>query len=357
MAVTGIDAEKAEAFAGRLLGILNDGMLTLLISVGHRTGLFDTMAELAPATSEEIARAAGLDERYVREWLAGVAVGGLVELEPEPGTYRLPPEHAAFLTRAAGTDNLATFAQFSGLFGAIEEKVVECFRSGGGVPYDDMPAFQHLQSEESSRVFDATLVDVTLPLAPGLVDKLRAGADVLEIGCGMGHASNLIAAAFPSSRVTGVDISEEGIAAAREEAQRLGVENATFVQQDGASIAPGAWDAILACDVIHDLARPRETLRAIHEGLRPGGIFLMIDIRGSSHVHENFEHPLGPALYTASIFHCLTVSLAQGGEGLGTMWGEQKARELLAEAGFDDVTPHAVEGDILNTYYVARKHA
>ena len=110
-----------------------------------------------------------------------------------------------------------------------------------------------------------------------------------------------------------------------------------------------------AFDVIHDLPRPAETLRAIHAALRDEGVFLMVDIAASSHVHENVEHPLGPSLYTASIFHCMTVSLANDGPGLGTMWGEQTARELLEAAGFHDVEVKRVETDFLNSYYIARK--
>src|SRR5438552_853501 len=129
MATTEIDATRAEAFAGRALQILNDGMLTLLLSVGHQAGLLDTMAEQGAVTSEELARVAGLNERYVREWLAGMTVGAIVEHDPEAGTYVLPPEHAACLTRAAGPNNLASFAQYTSLFGELEPQVVECFRN------------------------------------------------------------------------------------------------------------------------------------------------------------------------------------------------------------------------------------
>lgn len=355
MTTTEINASRAEEFAGRTLGMLNDGMLSLLVSVGHQTRLLDTMAGLEPATSEEIAHAAGLQERYVREWLAGMTVGGIVEHDHEAGTFRLPPEHAICLTRAAGPDNLASFAQYISLFGEIEQLVVRCFREGGGVPYSAMPRFQTLQAEESAQIQDAGLIAVTLPLEPGLVDRLRSGIDVVDIGCGHGHAANLIADAFPASRIVGIDISEPGIAAAVAEAARLRLENARFEIRDALELEPGSADLVTAFDVIHDLPRPQETVRAIHAALRPGGVFLMVDIAASSHLHENLEHPLAPALYTASIFHCMTVSLANGGPGLGTMWGEQTALAILGEAGFEDVTIERVESDILNEYYIARK--
>jgi 2-polyprenyl-3-methyl-5-hydroxy-6-metoxy-1,4-benzoquinol methylase len=352
MATTEFDSARADEFAGRTLQLLNDGMLTLLVSLGHRSGLFDAMAELEPSTSAQIAEAAGLDERYVREWLAGMTVGGIVEHDPGAGTYELRPEHAACLTRAAGSSNLASFAQYASLFGELEDHVLDCFRRGGGVPYSAMPRFQELQAEESAQIQDAGLIDVTLPLVDGLVERLRAGASVLDVGCGHGHAANLIADAFPASRITGIDISEQGITAARAEAARLRLDNSRFELRDALSLEPSSYDVVTAFDVIHDLPRPAETVAAIHAALRPGGVFLMVDIAASSHVHENLDHPLAPALYTASIFHCMTVSLAQGGPGLGTMWGEQQALEILAEAGFGAVEIKRVETDFLNAYYI-----
>jgi len=355
MATTEIDAARVEQFAGRMLQILNDSMLTLLLSVGHQTKLFDTMATLPPSSSAEIAAAAGLDERYVREWLAGLTVGGIVEHDPDGATYVLPPEHAAMVTRAAGPNNLASFAQYSALFGELEQEVVRAFEDGQGVPYSAMPRFQALQAEESAQIHDGALIDVTLPLVDGLVERLRAGIDVVDVGCGHGHAMNLIADAFPSSRVRGIDISEEGIQAAREEAKRLRLDNAVFDVTDALTLEPAAYDLITTFDVVHDLPRPTETVRAIHDALRPGGVYLMVDIAASSHLHENLEHPLGPALYTASIFHCMSVSLANGGPGLGSMWGEQQALEILRGAGFEDVEVKRVEADFLNNYYIARK--
>ncbi len=358
MATRELDAAKAEAFAGTLLGILNGGATSLFVSIGHQTGLLDAMAELEPATSEEIAAATGLNERYVREWLAGLTVSGVIEHHPEAGTYALPPEHAACMTRAAGPDNLASFAQYIGLFAEVEQDVVECFRHGGGVPYARFPRFQRLMAEESAQVNDAVLVDVTLPLVPGLVERLRAGIDVLDVGCGSGHAVNLMANAFPESRCTGYDFSEEGIAAGRAEAAQLSLTNARFELRDVTALdEPGGYGLVTAFDVVHDTAAPERLLAGIASALAPGGVFLMVDIAASSHVHENVDHPLGPALYAASLFHCMTVSLAQDGAGLGTMWGEQKALELLAAAGFADVEVKHVEGDILNSYYVARKEA
>lgn len=354
MSVTAPDAVKQEAFAGRMVQVVNDTCLGLMAGLGHQSGLFDRMATMAPATSAEIARAAGLNERYVREWLGAMVVGGFVDYEPEQGTYALPPEHAASLTRAAGPDNLARIAQDFGMMGEVEQQVLEAFRTGGGLPYSAYPRFQGLQAEESGEVFDLALVNGIVPLVPGLTERLRSGIEVLDIGTGHGHAVNVLARAFPASRFQGLDMSEEGIAAARAEAAALGLANTAFDIGDCAEVS-GSYDLVTAFDVIHDLARPARALACVAAALAEDGVFLMGDIAASSRLEENIDHPLGPALYTFSVFYCMSVSLGEGGEGLGTVWGEQTARKMLGEAGFGRIDTQRVEGDILNVYYVARR--
>jgi 2-polyprenyl-3-methyl-5-hydroxy-6-metoxy-1,4-benzoquinol methylase len=351
-----LDQAKSEAFAEHMLGVLNSGALSLMLSIGHKTGLFDTMSHLAPSTSEQIAKAGGLQERYVREWLAAMVTGRIIEYDAASRTYRLPAEHAAWLTRGAGPNNLAFQTQYIVLQANVQDEVVDCFVHGGGVPYSSFPTFQRLMAEDSAQIFDASLVQTTLPSISGLVERLRVGIDVADIGCGSGHAINLMAQAFPKSRFVGYDISEEGIAAAHAEAKRLGVTNAHFEVQDVPHLAtPERYDLITAFDAIHDQAKPTQVLSAIAKALRPGGMFLMVDFAASSHLEENLDHPLAPFLYTISCNHCMTVSLASGGEGLGTMWGEQKARQMLSAAGFTQLQVMQVEGDIFNNYYIASK--
>ncbi|NEA57197.1 methyltransferase domain-containing protein [Streptomyces sp. SID13666] len=354
MSVAELDAVEQEAFAGRMIQMVNDACLGMMTGLGHESGLFDTMAGMPPARSEEIALAAGLNERYVREWLGAMVVGRVVDYVPEHGTYVLPPEHAASLTRAAGPDNLARIAQDLSMMGEVEQQVLEAFRTGSGVPYSAYPRFQALQAEESGEVYDLALVNAIVPLVPGLPERLRTGIDALDIGCGQGHAVNVLAAAFPASRFHGLDMSEGGIAAARAEAAELGLANVEFQVGDCAALT-GSYDLITAFDVIHDLARPTQTLAAIAGALNDDGVFLMGDIAASSRLEENTDHPLGPALYTFSTFYCMSVSLSEGGEGLGTVWGEETARRMLTEAGFNQVDTQRVEGDILNVYYVARR--
>ena len=346
----------AEEFAERMLRTMNEAALALMVSVGHRTGLFDAMAGMPAATSAGIASAAGLDERYVREWLAVMTTGRIVEHDGAAGTYRLPSEHAAWLTREAGMQNLATGMQYIGLMAMVEDQIVECFRHGGGVPYSAFPRFQAVMAEDSGAVHDATLIDVTLPLVPGLAARLSDGIDVADVGCGSGHAVNLMAGAFPRSRFTGFDFSAAGIAAARAEAGRRGLENARFEQRDAARLGEAArFDFVTTFDAVHDQARPDLMLAGIAAALRPGGIYLCVDTSASSKLADNLGHPLATFLYTVSCMHCMTVSLADGGMGLGTMWGEQTARKMLGEAGFTSVEAKRIDGDIVNAYIIARK--
>lgn len=356
MTTTELDPGKVEEFAGRMVGLMNSSMLGLMTSVGHRTGLFDTMATLPASTSAQVAEAAGLDERYVREWLNAMTVGRFVEYDASNRTYVLPPEHAASLTRAAGPGNMANMTQFTSLMGGVEDEIVECFRAGGGVPYSRFPKFQELMAEMSGQVHDVALIGGELALVPGLLDRLRDGIDVCDIGCGQGHAINLMAKEFPNSRFTGLDFSEEGIAAAQKEAAELGLANTTFEVKDAATLdGSTTFDFVTVFDAIHDQAKPDVVLKGIAAALKPGGVFLCVDIAGSSNVEENLEHPLAPMLYSVSTFHCMTVSLALDGAGLGTMWGEQKANEMFRAAGFTSVEANHVPEDIMNVYYVCQK--
>ena len=350
--------ETGPQFVDRLIGILNGGMLGLMISVGHRTRLFETMAGAPALTSAAIAERAGLRERYVREWLGAMVTGKIVEYDPALRTYALPSRRAAFLVRAAGIDNLATQAQYLALLGSVEDQIVRCFHDGGGVPYSAYGKFQQLMAEDSAQTFDTRLIGTILPLVDGLIARLRTGIDVADVGCGSGHALNLMAAEFPASRFFGYDFSDEGLAAGRKEASAKKLTNVRFEAKDVATLdVKRAFDLVTSFDAIHDQAHPDRVLAAIQRALRPGGVYLCVDIAASSELAENVGHPLGPMLYTISAMHCMTVSLALGGMGLGAVWGEQLARSMLADAGFVHVELRRVEGDVFNNYYIARAAA
>lgn len=352
------DQHKSETFSERLMESFNGGALCFMTSIGHRTGLFDVMATMPPATSQEIARKARLDERYVREWLGAMTSGKVVECVPD-GLYRLPAEHAAWLTRAASPANMAVFAQYLPLLGEVEEEIIQCFRQGGGVPYERYPRFHQVMAEESAQTIVAALEEHILPLVPHVLARLKSGIRVLDVGCGSGRALNRLASLFPSSRFVGYDLSREAITRARHEAEEAGLANLAYEEKDLTTFhetgTPGAFDFITTFDAVHDQAQPLNVLKGIARALADDGTYLMQDIRASSHHHENIDHPAGPFLYALSCMHCMTVSLAQDGEGLGAMWGRQKAEELLRQAGFKSIEIHQLAHDSHNDYYVIRK--
>ena len=353
------DPAKAEAFAEKFLGALNYGALCLMASIGHRTGLYDCMSRLAPSTSSELAKQAGLNERYVREWLGAMVTAGVVECDPATNRFRLPPEHAGFLTRAAGADNIAVFAQYIAELGSVESEIVECFRKGGGVPYEKFKRFHELMAEDSGQSVMSALESHVVPLVPGLDAHLTQGIRVLDVGCGMGRIMNRLAELYPKSRFVGMDLSPEAIAGAQREASQKGLRNIEFIVRDlsdfDSTADPDSFDLITTFDAVHDQAKPLSVLKGIHRALKSDGVYLMQDIRASSHAHKNIGHPLGTLLYTISTMHCMTVSLAQGGEGLGAMWGEEKAREYLQKAGFRSVETENLAHDIQNNWYLVRK--
>ena len=187
------DSGKAEAFAGHFLTALNHGALCLMASIGHRTGLFDVLRDLPPSTSEEIAASAGLDERYVREWLGAMATAGVGEVDSATDHFVLQAEHAACLTRAAAADNMAVFAQFIARLAGVEDDIVKCFHRGGGVPYERYPRFHEVMAEDSGQSVLSSLESYILPLVPGLTDQLTRGIRVLDAGCGRGRIMTRLA--------------------------------------------------------------------------------------------------------------------------------------------------------------------
>lgn len=354
------DQQKAEAFADRLVGALNEGALMLMTSIGHRTGLFDTMSELPPSTSEQIAEVANLNERYVREWLGAMVTSKVIDYDKASDTYLLPKEHSAFLTRSASPDNIAVFAQYIPLLGTVEDDIVKCFKEGGGVPYSRYGRFHTVMAEDSGQTVLSSLFDHILPLVPDITEKLEQGIRVADMGCGRGKAINMMAEKYPNSEFVGIDLSIEAISYGKNEAREKNLQNVKFIAKDLTSFDDDAidkeFDFVTTFDAVHDQANPLALLKGIYKSLKPGGIYLMQDIHSSGHVHGNLHHPIGPLLYTISCMHCMTVSLAQGGEGLGAMWGQRQAKSLLHKAGFQEFTIHQLEHDFQNDYYVIYKY-
>jgi 2-polyprenyl-3-methyl-5-hydroxy-6-metoxy-1,4-benzoquinol methylase len=352
----GIDKEKPEVFGENLLDMLNHGALALMISIGHRTGLFDIMDGLSGSTCQEIAHEAGLNERYVREWLGAMVSGKIVDYESLSRKYSLPVEHSQWLTRKASPNNMAVFAQYISVMGSVEDKIVDCFDRGGGVPYEEFKRFHQVMAEDSFQTVVSALIEHILPLVPGLTDSLEQGIRVMDVGCGSGLALILLAKNFPKSEFFGIDLSREAIENGAKEASENGATNLNLEVMDVSDWnAKEAYDLITTFDAVHDQAKPDMVLKKICHALKSAGTYLMQDIAGSSRLENNLDHPAAPFLYTISCMHCMTVSLAQNGAGLGAMWGRELAVEMLKAAGFSQIDVKQLPHDFQNYFYVVTK--
>ncbi len=351
-----LDRKRVQEFARKVFGFYTGGVLTLMIELGYRHGLFEAAAQ-GPATSSELAARAGLDERYVREWLGAMATGGVVDYDAATSLFTLPAEHAQCLT-GASSRNLAPGSQTLRMLATRLPKVSDCFSQGGGVPYSEFrPDFTEAMDASWRRIYDGLLIKAFLPLVKGVPERLQQGIRVADVGCGTGHAVNVMAREYPRSTFVGFDLGEDAIARARAEAHAMGLANARFERLDATTLPPDPkFDLITSFDAIHDQRDPAAALRRIAGALATDGVYLMMEPRASSALADNLGQPFAPYLYGISVLHCMTVSLAEGGAGLGTAWGEQVARSMLAEAGFTRVEALEAPGP-QNTIYVCGKSA
>lgn len=347
-----MNQEQVKRFGQELMRRYGEAMTVLLVDLGDRTGLLAATAQ--GGTSQEIATRAGLAERPVREWLHGMVVGGIVE--HEAGSFRLPPEHGALLVGATPY-NLAPLARAAAMGLGRAERLEEALRSGAGIPGDELhDGFTDVVDRMSRYRFDALLAEVYLPAAGDVHERLRAkGGRVADVGCGSGHAANLMARALPQAEVVGFDAYAPGLAQARTEAERLGLTNVRFEAADMATVATeGPFDLVTAFDVIHDLGDPTGALAAIREALVADGVFLLYDIGAPSDLDEQVALPWAPLMYGFSLAYCVQGALADGGDALGNMWGRERAEAMLRDAGFDGVDVVDPPLDPINVLYVCR---
>ena len=359
--------EKKQRFAAKMTSILNYGALNLAMGIGYRLGLFECLDALeAPAALDTIAARAGLDRRYVEEWLGVMVTSGVVVIQrgaDGEALYDLPSAHGDLLTRRAGSDNLGVYTQEIPLLSQCAlEGVLEGFRTGRGVPYANYPRFQHFMGQLADAKHRQVLIDTFLPSVDdgAVVRRMARGIRVCDLGCAEGVALILMAEAFPRSEFVGIDIAADALAKARTAAAHRKLGNIRFLNRDAAELAgagemAATFDYVTAFDAIHDQTRPLEALKGVWALLKPGGIFSMVDIAAASRIEDNRDHPMGPFLYTVSLMHCLPVGLVNGGAGLGMMWGREKAVALLKKAGFNDVQVETIPQDPFNLHFLARK--
>ena len=362
-----ISIENQREFSKRLTTILNCGALNLAMALGYRTHLFDVMdAFESPQTVSVVAKRTGLNERYIKEWLGVMVSGGIVELSQSSSgddLFYLPREHADLITRRAGNSNLGVYTQEIPLLTTCAmEAVFHGFSTGEGVTYRHYQAFYEFMAQLANAKHRAVLVDNFLPsiMEGQLVEQLRGGIHVCDLGCAEGIAVMLMAQAFPKSQFMGIDISDESIEKARVEASSKRLRNVSFLNLDAAFLKDKrylleSFDYVTAFDSIHDQTRPLDALINVHAILKPGGLFSMVDIAASSNLSDNRDHPMGPFLYTVSLMHCMPVGLVDGGAGLGMMWGRQGAVKMLNKAGFRIVQVLDIPDDPFNLHFLCKK--
>jgi SAM-dependent methyltransferase len=348
---TRFDPAKVEALAGKLTQICTGGLLSYMIDLGDRTGLFAATA--AGGTSQSIADRAGLHERYVREWLGSMVTSGIVDYDPSTAAYLLPPEHAVLLQ---GPGSMAPLAHANTTLGHHVDDIARVFREGGGLPYETyVPQFTDAMDGMGRGAFDQFLISNYLPLALDLADRLERGIRVADFACGTGHALVLLAQAFPASTFVGFDLDRVGIDRARSEAARFGLQNVTFSEEDIARIRTAPpFDAVFMFDALHDQVDPVAVLASVRANLTDDGTFFLREPHAADTLEDNIGNPMAPVQYAVSTLHCLTVSLAHGGAGIGTVFAEGLARQLLRDAGFVDPAVHPAPGNPFDAVYITQ---
>ncbi len=333
-----IDMAKVQAFMGKVMGDNASTVATVMAGIGDRLGLFKALAQ-GPATSAELAERAHINERYAREWLHEMTCAGYLEHDPASQRFMLPPEHIPVLAQEGGPFFLGGgFQLMMGEIGAYNQ-LLQVFQNGGGVPmeaYD--PSTWDGMERFTAGMYEHLLVSMYLPAMPDVQAKLERGGDVADIGCGHGKALIKLAHTYPRSRYVGYDGFAPSIARAKANAEAAGVaDRVRFEHRDVSKGLPQQYDVITTFDVVHDAVNPRGLLRAIREGLRPDGCYICVEFNGSDKLEGN-AGLIGSLFYGISVLYCMTTSLANHGEGLGTLGlPEPKMRELAAEAGFSEV--------------------
>lgn len=348
-----MDRDRIGQFLDRFVDLAAGATTIALLAVADRTGLL-THLDAEPASADEIADRAGLDQRYVSEILAGLAAAGVVDLGTDGESYSLSEEHALFLADASSPYYMAGWLDLIPALYAVIDEVADAVRHGGGVATGDFPVgaergIDRLNSP-SQKVF---LTKRWLPGIPGLVESLENGIRVADVGCGAGTAVVTMATGYPESRFTGFDVSETALAVARERGSELA--NLNLVLAGAAEIQTDPpFDLITSFDVIHDLADPLAALTRIRAALAPDGVYLMMEPEAGAGVADNLDAD-GALLYGVSTLYCMTQSLAQGGAGLGAAWGRERASRLAEEAGFDSFEHVEAISNRFSAFYLLRR--
>ena len=323
----------------RMFDELSAGYGGVMISIGHKLGLYRAMAGAGGLTADEVASRAGCAPRYVQEWLNAQVAGRCIDYDAATRTYRLSDEQAAILADEASPFFLPNAWQVVASLWADEEKAVHAFRTGEGIAWGDHDQRLHCGSAAFFRNgYTANLVQNWLPALDGVVTKLEAGADVADIGCGYGDSTILMAEAFPDSRFWGFDTHEASIEVARAAAKKRGLAgHVTFETRNAREAIDRKFDLICFFDALHDMGRPLDAAKAAKAMLKPGGTVLLVEPFANDRVEDNIGS-VGRIYYSASSTLCCAHAISENGTHvLGAQAGKAKLQELLAEAGFGSV--------------------
>jgi 2-polyprenyl-3-methyl-5-hydroxy-6-metoxy-1,4-benzoquinol methylase len=351
-----MDRDQVRAFADKVYVDTAGAMAAGMAYVGTKMGLFRAMAGKGPMRVAEVARASGLQTRYVEEWLKGMTAAGYLNYQPAAQTFALPDEHA-YLLASEGSDHfMGGLFLFTPVLLSVAPKVAEAFKHGGGVRLselgsDGVEALDWLNCGQ----YEQRFTSLWLNALPDVVERLQRGGRVLDVGCGAGRVSTALAKAFPQSEVIGLDPDEHSVARARATSAVAGAgANLSFVVETTDNLAAnGGFDLITACDCVHDFATPQATLNEIRSLLKPDGVLFVMEPKAADRLEDN-KGSLPTLYYGFSIFHCMTQSLAHGGPGLGTCLGPARTESLLREAGFRHFEQLNIKS-ATNLFYAARR--
>ncbi|MEX0683518.1 MAG: class I SAM-dependent methyltransferase [Dehalococcoidia bacterium] len=339
------DPGKVAQFATRVLQDWGGAHIIALAYIGDRLGIFRALADGVPMTSQDLADRTGLNERYIREWAAAMAASEYIDYNPRDHTFRLSPEQVAVLA----DDDSPRFMGGGFLYAqaCVRQlpRLMEAFKNGGGIAFAEFgPEIVEAIQRLFAPGYESAVATQWLPALGEVFERVKAGADVAEVGCGAGQALIPFAKAYLNSRFVGYDIDEESIRRARRHAANADLGERVSFEFTAAEDIPhkGHFDLIIAFNCIHDMANPRGALAGVCRALKPDGAFLWSEANASDRLEDNIN-PMGRLLYATSVMHCMTVSLAHGGEGLGNVVGEGTARELAREAGFSHFEKLPVE--------------
>jgi ubiquinone/menaquinone biosynthesis C-methylase UbiE len=326
-------------FMGKMLDDIGAAMSGALVLLGDRLGFYKAMAVSGPVSPQVLALRTGTDERCVREWLAAQSASGYVRYDPVSGRYSLPPEQVAVFADESSPYFLAGAYEIAAAVYRDEPKVTSAFRNGRGVGWHEHHACLFSGTERFFRTtYNHQLLAEWLPALDGVVERLRQGAEVADVGCGLGASTILMAKAFPKSTFRGFDYHEGSIDGARVSARKADVSDRVTFEVAKASSFPGhGYDLVTFFDCLHDMGDPVGAARHVRDTLAPDGVFMVVEPFARDRLEDNLN-PVGRIYFSASTMICTPASQAQDGQAaLGAQAGEARLREVLTQAGFSRV--------------------